>query len=145
MQSKLILLLAFLMLFGCDSGSDNNANNVRRNTINTSIVDTWEYIYPASQCVETNTFNDDNTFIVNSLDEVQTGTYTFDPPTVEGGRFRLVLNYLSDNGLSSCSGDISDSTGLQLTFWAEFPNSNQVNWFQTSSGGSSVGTFTRAQ
>ena len=58
MKTIVLALLVGLVLIGCDSGNDNGgtvSNNISEDTI----IGTWEYIYPASQCRETNIFNQD--------------------------------------------------------------------------------------
>jgi len=142
MKTIVLALILVFIFVGCDSGNDNDRAG-GNNIIDETIVGTWKYTYPASQCSETNIFNDDNTFTINSLDEVQTGTYVFESPVNVDGRYKVTLTFLSDNGLSSCTGDTTDSTGQVGSLYAEFATADQILWYASSSGGTPLGTFNR--
>jgi hypothetical protein len=115
--------------------SDTGVDNTLITTTANSIVGTWKYTYPASQCVETYEFNANGTVNVTSLDEVVVGTYTFEDRVITDDRHLLSITFTSDNGLPDCNGLSEDNTGLNITSYINF-TSAVVEWFNESSGGS---------
>ncbi len=89
----LISAITFLVSCGGSSGSDTNTSTT------SSIVGTWSFIYPSSGCEESYTFNSNGTWSESALDEIQTGTYTFDETVNAGERHALSIVVTSDNGL----------------------------------------------
>jgi hypothetical protein len=131
---KNILLISFAVafLYGCggSSGGDSSSDT-------SSIVGHWSYIYPASSCEESYSFNVNGTWSESSLDEVQSGTYTFDETVNAGERHALSIVITSDNGLSDCNGVSSNDTGVTGTVYAVFTNNDTtMEWYETLTGGS---------
>jgi hypothetical protein len=119
-----------LLISSCgDSDSTNDSTNTN------SIIGTWSFIYPSNGCTESYTFNSNGTWTESALDEIQTGTYTFDETINTGERHALSIIITSDNGLSDCNGVSSDATGVSGTVYAEFPSNLILEWYLVLTGG----------
>ncbi len=129
-----------LFLISCGGGSSSSNGN----QVTNSILGQWELMHPDVQCLEVYTYLADGSFTIQSLDEIQTGTYEFQESVDEGSRHRLTMTITMDNGLSSCTGDTSDDTGLSGTLYTEFVDENRVSWYDNNSGGSAQISLNRA-
>jgi hypothetical protein len=118
--------------------SDTGLDNTLITTTTNSIVGTWKYTYPGTQCVETYEFNADGTVNVTSLDEVAAGTYTFEQTVITGDRHFLSYTYTSDNGLPDCNGVSQDNTGDVYEIYTNFTSESVKEWFYDASGGSAA-------
>lgn len=111
-------------------GSDSTTT-----TTSNSVVGTWSFIYPSNGCTESYTFNANGTWTSSSLDEIQTGTYTFDETINTGERHALSIIVATDNGLPDCNGASSNATGVSGTVYAEFPSNLIMEWYLVLTGG----------
>ncbi len=124
MKSAFIGLSLFILLItGCNDSGDSS------DTTTNSIIGTWAYTYPNSQCVETYTFNSNGTWSESSLDERMTGTYTFDETVNTGEKHAVTIVVTTDNLLADCNGESIDGTGDTGTIYATFPTSNTTEWY----------------
>ncbi len=132
---KSIALATFISLLvsACGSSSDTSETSVISDS--KSIVGTWSFIYPSNGCTESYTFNTNGSWSESSLDEVQTGTYTFDETVNTGERHALSIIVTSDNGLPDCNGVSGDATGVNGTVYVEFPSNLIMEWYLVVSGG----------
>ena len=89
------------------------------------------------------TFNADSSLLITSLDEVVTGTFTFDSTVDKGTRHPLFLSVLTDNQLSDCDGNTDSSAGDSGTAYLSFPTDDIMRVYQTESGDDLVDEFTR--
>ena len=139
MLNRLIMIILILAVYGCGGGGNDSGSNT-----NASIVGAWSFIYPSSGCEESYTFNSNGTWSESALDEIQTGSYTFDESVNLGERHALSIVVLSDNGLSDCEGKDIDATGVTCTLYAAFKNNNSaMEWYQTLTRGSPVIILTK--
>ena len=145
MNRSVILIVMVLWLFvgllGCADNGDNE--NQESNQVYNYIDGTWFFEYPTTDCVETYIFEVDMSFTITSAEEIQTGTYTFNEMVEEGQRHEMHMFFESDNGMPSCSGNTSDSTGEAYTLYLEFKNDLEADFYPNATGGDALITLTR--
>src|SRR5690606_6643231 len=95
-----------------------------------SIVGSWDYTHTGSQCRDIYRFNQSNTFQLQSLDEVATGTYTFTELQAKPSRYQLRMDTVADNGEADCLGISDNDTGVIEILYIEFGN-NLLNVFSS--------------
>ncbi len=125
-----LITLVVLPIFGCggDSGSGSSTKD--------SILGKWSYINSTSSCKESYTFNSDGTWSGVSLNEISSGTYTFDSTANSGEKHSLLIIVTSDNGLSDCDGNSTDDTGLTGNLYTLFSNNNTtMEWYLSLTSG----------
>lgn len=122
---------AMLILTACAGGSDSNSNS----STPASIVGAWEHTY-ANNCVETETFFDNNTVEIVSDQQVRTGDYTLTPPKSGTIRYELIISFTADNQLPDCLGNSNNLAGTTKGIWVEFATANIMDYYANSSGGS---------
>lgn len=123
---KYVFIVTFLTLVSACSSSGGGSSSPTTG----SVVGTWSYIYPSSGCEESYTYNSDGSWSEFSLDEKQSGTYTFDQTANTGGKYSLYMEITSDNGLSDCNGVSVNDTGTKGTVYVLFKNNNTVmEWY----------------
>ena len=133
---KYLSILMFTLFITACSSSDNSDGSAD----NESIVGTWSFTYPATQCVETYTFNASNSITITSLDEISTGTYFFDNTVNSSNRHSLSFTVINDNEQPDCEGNNINDVGRVVDVFAEFVTITEMNWYLQSSGGAPVVT-----
>ena len=125
MKKKGVLFLVILaMVSACGSGEQPAVTSQSR-----SIVGTWQYAYPAKQCVDTYKFAADGTVAISSAEEVVSGNYSFKDTVAEGERHSLIINITADNGLPDCEGSIKDHVGYTNHVFVEFYTRDRIGWY----------------
>lgn len=133
------LIVASLLLAACggsdsdDDDDDNTAALMSREVLE----GTWASVDHDTDCETAITFDLDGSFRATSLDEVTSGTYTFEEVNL-GFRFDLTLDTKVDNGLSNCDGISALELGLEV-FDAQRVGSNSLVTYDES--GSVEDTF----
>ena len=111
------------------------------------VVGTWTQLILSVNCIETFTFNADNSFSGTSLNESFSGTYTFtsqsDSQSNSSNRHPFSLKVTNDNQQPDCEGDSTNDTGSAFDIIVEFPNETVMNWYLHSSDGVPVATLNR--
>ena len=134
------LFFAVFLIQGCGGGNSSGEEGA---TVTRSILGEWRYVYPATQCVEVNTFNENGAYQGIALDEIYSGNYTFDSTIPEGSRHKISLSITEDNGLSDCNGSSSIDVGLEVTLYVEFISENTIVYYENNSGGDPIIEFER--
>ena len=125
--------------YSSDNEEDENGQ-LTSNTTN-SIVGTWEKSFHNSDCIETIIFYDINTFDLTSSQELMNGNYSFESSVTTGTRHELIVETLSDNGLTDCAGSSIDQTGDTDQVYLEFLTESNFVIYLTSEGGEIVADF----
>lgn len=102
-----------------------------------SIVGAWTLTI--ASCTDTYTFGADESFQSTSAAEIITGNYSFEKTVDSGDPHGLVINMLTDNGGTDCSGDNSNSTGV-ISVNTRF-HGNEMDIY---SGGTLIFTLTKS-
>jgi len=129
----LSILLFTLFITACSSSGNNDGD-----ADNESIVGSWSFTYPATQCVETYIFNTNNTITITSLDEISTGTYSFANAVNSSNRHSLSFTVLNDNEQVDCEGNNVNDAGRVVDVFAEFVTITQMDWYLQSTGGTAA-------
>jgi len=139
---KLILFVfVTVMLFGCGGGGSSSTTEPEQ--VTNDIQGVWQFVYDDSLCVETTTFNNDDSFTITSSDTVISGVYDFTSTVDEGARHSLVMTIQTDNGETDCGGVSDISTELPPVY-AEFPSSTVLRLYQALTGDNLIQEFTKA-
>ena len=130
------------------SFTDEGVGNELKTRTTNSILGSWSYTYPSSQCVESYIFNANGTFSGTSLiseaseSEVFSGVYSFEKTVVTGIRHSLKIRFSADDTLANCKGVSSDRTGKTETTYINFSSSNTMQWYTELTGTSdTTGSF----
>lgn len=111
------------------------------------VVGTWSQMIASVNCIETFTFNADNSFSGTSLNESFSGTYTFtsqsDSQSNLSNRHPFSLKVTNDNQQPDCEGDSTNDTGSAFDIIVEFPNETVMNWYLHSSDDVPVATLNK--
>ncbi len=115
------------------------------------VVGTWTQLILSVNCIETFTFNSDNSFSGTSLNESFSGTYTFtsqsdsqlNSQSNSSNRHPFSLKVTNDNQQPDCEGDSTNDTGSAFDIIVEFPNETVMNWYLHSSDDVPVATLNR--
>jgi len=145
MRQGIICAVVSMMVVGLVScGGGGNANSITGTDQETaSIVGTWTLTI--NSCTEIYTFQADNSFTINSNQEIQKGTYFFQKTVTLGERHQATFTFISDNQLPDCSGSTSNSSGTTGTSYITF-TSNQSTftmYFDKTNSVPSLGPFVK--
>ncbi|UCH20865.1 MAG: HEAT repeat domain-containing protein [Deltaproteobacteria bacterium] len=91
-----------------------------------SIVGTWKLLVPGTNCVESVTFNSDNTFTIISNQEIQKGFYTYQKTVKTGKRHKITTSLNYDNGLPDCKGRENNLKNHRATDYLEFESDGRA-------------------
>ncbi|MAT92856.1 MAG: hypothetical protein CME59_09660 [Halioglobus sp.] len=108
-----------------------------------SIIGTWEHVYPATQCTESNQFTQNGEFAGQALDEVISGSYTFEETVPRGERHELAILVLEDNEQADCFGRNTNSVGRSVTVFVSFNSPDSIEFYSGKTGGELIIDFVR--
>ena len=120
------------------SFTDTETGNELKTQTTNSILGSWSYTHPDTQCVVSYLFNTNGTFSGKSLDKIFSGIYSFEKTVVTGIKHSLKVTYSADNALANCSGVPDDVTGKIGTTYIIFLNSNAMQWYTKRTGDTSI-------
>jgi len=142
-----VIFLSTIFTSGCGGGGggEDAANSAVpiANKTSKSISATWFYEYP-NKCLETFQFNTDGSFEINSNQSNVTGSYSFDASVDSGARHSLILSFEQQNQGYDCESSFDYIVGANLELFASFPNEEQMQWYESNTGGSAIFTLDRA-
>lgn len=130
-----------LGIVGC-GGSSGGGNTVSDGTTR-SITGTWTAETSDSvSCIETWVFG--SGYTVNSLNYDAEGTFSFATSENTDGRHALALTETTNDGEQECTDSpYGDDLPGDGTFYLEYSGVDAFDVYTSSSGGTSVGAFTR--
>jgi HEAT repeat protein len=107
-----------------DKKKESQKRRKKKETV--SIVGTWKFLVPGTNCVESVTFNSDNTFTIISNQEIQKGSYTYQKTVKTGKRHKITTSLNYDNGLPDCKGRENNLINHRATDYLEFESDGRT-------------------
>lgn len=91
-----------------------------------SIVGTWQWTKKSSNCSEQHVFRDDGTLSIRRGEKLTENTYLMSWAPEPGGRYRVTVVTVADDGGRDCEGSTEDSTGRRSTVYVLFGQSRET-------------------
>lgn len=114
------LSIAIVLLFASLPGTAAGAPSVPKH----SIVGTWTFTVPGTNCSETYSFHPDGTVFATSGEEVAESIYSISAEPSAGGFYKWVGTITKDNGKKDCSGETTER-GQKNTHYIRFDPSGE--------------------
>lgn len=90
-----------------------------------SIVGAWEWARKKDACPEQHVYREDGTLSIRSGGKVTEGTFLMAWAPEPGGRYRLTVVTVKDDGGRDCDGSTEDRTGRQSVVYVLFSQSRE--------------------
>ncbi len=129
-----LLLILIAACGGSGSSPSTNSNpppgNTNPSELANEIDGRWVIIDPEEQCNELLELRSSGAAELHSSQQVSKGVYTFDNQVNDEERYRLEIEFLSDNGKPDCTGDSEGFGGYILELYVEFLNDTTLVLYQ---------------
>ena len=114
-RSFLAILAALAIGNGTDAGGQQP-----------SIVGTWEWTRRSGNCLEQYVFREDGSLSIRKGGKLTENTFLMSWTPEPGGRYRVTLGTVADNGGRDCEGSTEDSTGRRSIVFILFGQSRET-------------------
>ncbi len=141
MKHGFYIFILFLVACGGSGGSGDGAGDRVVESVTRSVVGEWKL--DNQSCSEVYIFRDDGTFLINSYDEVISGTYEFGEMVDFGQRHHFEMLFTSDNGLPDCEGDTENDVGLTISVFVGFEGSEKIALYASMTDGVALVTLSK--
>lgn len=91
-----------------------------------SIVGTWEWTRKSNDCAEQYVFREGGSLSIRKGEKLTENTYLMSWAPEPGGRYRVTVVTVADNGGRDCEGSTEDATGRRSTVYVLFGQSRET-------------------